>query len=109
MKTFDIARKMSLLSRSLNSVSTIALREFSASTALGSSVKQLTIIGSGLMGAGIAQVNELFHFSSSQCNTFVLVLVSILKKSNIRPQQQTTVFITECRLSIRISECPKYH
>ncbi|VDM24219.1 unnamed protein product [Toxocara canis] len=48
---------MSLLSRSLGAVSATAIRELSASASAGAPIKNLTVIGSGLMGAGIAQVS----------------------------------------------------
>uniref|UniRef100_A0A0M3IHH1 3HCDH_N domain-containing protein n=1 Tax=Ascaris lumbricoides TaxID=6252 RepID=A0A0M3IHH1_ASCLU len=48
---------MSLLSRSLTTATSIATREFSVSTSMRAQIKNLTIIGSGIMGAGIAQVS----------------------------------------------------
>lgn len=44
----------------------IAKRSFS-STAVQNAIKNVTIIGGGLMGAGIAQVKKVFLYIKSLC------------------------------------------
>lgn len=67
-KLFDL--KMSLSSK-------LFLRSFSSSSALQNAIKNVTVIGGGLMGAGIAQVSvnlkkNLTNAEVKNCNVVAL-------------------------------------